>query len=108
MAGAAAVQSQSQPSSSLPPSSPPTSVKTLPASVLSGQTLSEEQIEFVAGLYRQKLPAAEVARIVERMINEEGAPSGIGHAEGSSSGTGAVTRPADPAADSPPGYDFKS
>jgi hypothetical protein len=92
--GASAVQARS------PTASTPTeSVKTPAPSTLGSfqQTLSEEQVDFVAGLYRQGIPAPEVARIVERMLRE----GGSGPVEGSSSG--AVARNA-----APPEYDFKS
>jgi hypothetical protein len=83
-------------------STPTESVITPPPSTRGGrsgqQALSEEQVDFVAGLYRQGVPAPEVARIVERLLNEERSRADQGSSD-------VLAKDSDPA---PPVYDFKS
>lgn len=62
--------------------------------------LTDEEVDFVASLYRQRLPPADVARIIENML-EEGEIGSKG--EGPSSGIVVM----DFKPNQPPAYDFK-
>ncbi|KIJ92688.1 hypothetical protein K443DRAFT_13423 [Laccaria amethystina LaAM-08-1] len=43
----------------------------------STRCLTDEEVDFVASLYRQRLPPPDVARIIDNMLNEDGLTNGI-------------------------------
>jgi hypothetical protein len=43
----------------------------------STRCLTDEEVDFVASLYRQRLPPPDVARIIDNMLNEDGPTNGI-------------------------------
>jgi hypothetical protein len=86
--------------------SPPASARSLSPSIpRSSQYLTDDQVDFVAGLYRARIPPTDVARIVESMVRE-GEPSASGASSGTGVAAGGQAAAASPAA--PPAYDFKT
>jgi len=58
-------------------------------------------VEFVAGLYRQRIPPPDVARIVETLLEDE-------ESSGNDQASSSRITPSDRQWSSPPAYDFKT
>lgn len=67
----------------------------------SNRCLNDEQVEFVAGLYRQRIPPPDVARIVETLLEDE-------ESSGNDQASSSRIIPSDRQWSSPPAYDFKT
>lgn len=94
------VNSITSPRDSTIDSGTPSIASSAPLVPRSTRYLTDEEVDFVASLYRQRLPPPDVARIIENML-EEGEMGN--KAEGPSSGI--VVMDSKPI--QPPAYDFK-
>ena len=94
------VNSTTSPGDSTIDSVTPSIASSAPLVPQSTRYLTDEEVDFVASLYRQRLPPPDIARIIENML-QEGETENKG--EGPSSGIVVM----DPKPTQPPAYDFK-